>query len=365
MERMSAEDVRFILENALRAPSGDNTQPWRWVVRGNVFELWNESSDEPLHTLYSSSQDNSQASHLSFGAAIENAVIAATVRNYRTDVFYFPNPVQSLLVARLVFVIDSAITADSLGQTLSKRVTNRKTYRRKPLQPEERARLIGSSPHEGSEGIRLIDDRASVNELAAIASLHDELIFSTKGLHHYVFAHINWTKREDARRRIGFYFPTLAAPPCTWGFMQIIRHWWVMRIGIALGLHRVIALEQQFVYRQSGAYGIVLTKGDTPTDWIEAGRQVERLWLTATSMGLSVHPLNGTLLLALSLNTEAGQHFFSLQQQDRLREGRRKIASLFSVEDKKIAFMFRIGHGKPPAARTSRLPLEKVVTFAS
>jgi hypothetical protein len=33
------------------------------------------------------------------------------------------------------------------------------------------------------------------------------------------------------------------------------------------------------------------------------------------------------------------------------------------VHDQTLAFLFRIGHGRPPSARTSRLPLEEVVTL--
>jgi len=190
-------------------------------------------------------------------------------------------------------------------------------------------------------------------------------MFGTKPLHDYIFSHINWTKSEDRRRRVGFYFPTLAAPPFTWGAMQLLRHWWIMRLGIALGLHRLIALEQRFVYRRAGAYGIVLARGDSPTDWMRVGRLVERIWLAATNAGLSLQPLTGVIFLTIGSGTEEGKRTFTLDERNRLKEARENIARIFGVEDRTLAFMFRIGRAKPPSAHTSRRPFEQMVDIVN
>src|SRR3989339_590851 len=96
------DDIRFILENALLAPSGDNNQPWHWTVRRNMLELWSRFSDEPMNSLYSSSSSSSSSAYLALGTAIENACIAATARGYRVTVSYFPNSPEPTLVALLI-----------------------------------------------------------------------------------------------------------------------------------------------------------------------------------------------------------------------------------------------------------------------
>lgn len=354
------DDIRFILENALYAPSGDNTQPWHWVVRGDTLELLNESDQNEVLSLYSG-----QSVDFTLGTAIENVVIAASARGYRAGISYFPDPAHPRFVARISLLKDAQLSPDILSSVLFTRVTNRNPYHREPLTSGERATLLAANVDEAFGTIKFIEDRKSVDTIAKIASLHDELLFSIKDLHKHMFALINWTKREDARRRIGFYFPTLAAPPFTWGGMQLLRHWWIMRLGIVFSLHRLIALEQRQVYRHTGAYGVVLTRGDTPSHWMNAGRLLERLWLTANAAGLDLHPMNGVLFFALNTETEEGLREFSPEQRQRLKDGREEIAHIFGVESKTIAFMFRIGHGKPPSARTSRLPFEKMVTIVS
>ena len=359
------DDIRFILENALLAPSGDNNQPWHWVVRGNTLELWSRFSDEPLNSLYSNSSKNTSSAYLALGTAIENASIAGTARGYRTAISYFPDSSRPMLSAVLTLSKDARVQPDPLANVLSRRVTNRKPYSHKPLQPHERAKLLEAGRDEELGETKFIDDRTSINKLATLASLHDELMFGTKPLHDYIFSHINWTKSEDRRRRVGFYFPTLAAPPFTWGAMQLLRHWWIMRLGIALGLHRLIALEQRFVYRRAGAYGIVLARGDSPTDWMRVGRLVERIWLAATNAGLSLQPLTGVIFLTIGSGTEEGKRTFTLDERNRLKEARENIARIFGAQGKTLAFMFRIGRAKPPSAHTSRRPFEQMVDIVN
>lgn len=353
------DDIRFILEQALHAPSGDNTQTLRWAVHGTALELLRESENDLISKISAN-----RGFFVALGAMIENAVIAATARGYRLTPSYFPNPARPELVAVLILAKDASVAPDPLLNVLLERVTNRRVYERKPLLSDERALLLAAGGASGDFEFKLIEDRRSIDVLAKAASAYDQLIFSTKILHDNFFSLVNWTKCEDDRRHIGFYFPTLAAPPFTWSAMQLLRHWWIMKLGIAIKLHQLIALEQQHVYRRSGAYGIVLSRGDEPSDWVAAGRLVERLWLTATKAGLSVQPLTGTLFLERGIETEEGQRMFSPEQQSQIKKGYKNIMHVFDVEGKTPVFMFRLGHGKPPAARTSRRPFAQMVDFA-
>ena len=350
--------IRFILETALRAPSGDNMQLLHWIVRGDTLELLRSPKEDLLNRM-----TLDRAFFVSVGTMVENVVIAATTRGYRTGISYFPDTSRTDLIAIVRLVVDTSVIADPLAQVLMVRATNRKPYTRQALTSDERTPLLALSGELGE--MRLLEDTPSIKLLSQAVSVYDELIFSTKVLHNNFFNLISWTKREDERRRTGFYFPTLSAPPFSWGAMQLLRHWWIMKLGIALGLHRLLAFEQRQVYQHAGAYGMILARGDTPLDWVLAGRLVERSWLTATKAGLSFQPLTGTLYLALGMDSEESRNLFSLKQQNRIKKARATLAQLFGVEDRNIAFMFRIGHGNSPGARTSRLPFEKMVQIAA
>ena len=351
------DDIRFILENAIRAPSGDNTQPWRFMVRNDLVEVWNRAPQDATSRLLDTSFFSSS---IACGAVIENAVIAATALKCRTEVRLFPDASQPRLVAVLSFVKDAKIAADPLATAIPRRATDRKPYRRLALTRAERdALLTAASERAGGATLLLCEDPAVINALARNASLHDELVFSNRAVHDFLFSRITWTKRENARKRVGFYFPTLETPPFIWGAMQLLRHWWITKLGTFLSLQRAIAWEQRMVYRHAGAYGLVLSRGNELTDWVEAGRLIERVWLAATNLGLNVQPLTAPIFLSIGIEAGVSTGFFSAEERRRILDARHTIERVFDAKGSTLAFMFRVGHGKPPSARTSRLPIEE------
>ena len=345
------DDLRFILENALSAPSGDNLQEMRWTVRGNTLELIRQSEEDIMDAI-----SGSRASWISIGAIVENAVIAASVRGYRVAVAYTSDAARPACVASLALASDASIVPDPLAGALATRVTNRKPYRRAPLRAEERDALLGAG------AAALLADRQSIVTLARAVAVYDRFLFSTRDLHDKFFMLINWTKRADARRRRGLYFPTLEAPPLSRPALWLLGQWGVMRVGILLGLHRGIAFMQGHIYRRAAAYGAVLVSGDTSADWADAGRRVERVWLTATAAGLSLQPLTGTLFLAFGIDGELCRRMFSPAERERVRAARGVITHAFGApEGSAVAFLFRVGRAAPPSARTSRVALADCV----
>ncbi len=83
---MSAEikeipsDIKYILEQALRAPSGDNTQPWHWVVSDYTLELWHTEPEGFIPKLFWGNKKTQDSTYLAFGTMIENLSIAASAK---------------------------------------------------------------------------------------------------------------------------------------------------------------------------------------------------------------------------------------------------------------------------------------------
>ncbi len=97
------DDIKFILEHAIAAPSIKNCQPWRWVVVDeHTLQLWRvmERDHKDIEL------GNREAHHVSLGAALQNAHIAASARHYRTSVSYFPDPARELLIASITLTKD-------------------------------------------------------------------------------------------------------------------------------------------------------------------------------------------------------------------------------------------------------------------
>ena len=74
------DSFKKILDIAVHAPSGDNSQPWRFKFDQNSILLFNLEDRDP--TLYNFRQRGSYFAH---GAIIENIIIVAGTLGYRGD----------------------------------------------------------------------------------------------------------------------------------------------------------------------------------------------------------------------------------------------------------------------------------------
>ncbi len=359
MER-SVDDIQYILTAALQAPSGDNNQPWQWVVRDlATLELYYEPGPQTTDSVFTSASD-----YVSLGAACESACIAARARGYETRLEPFPREKGERCVAVLRLTKHSQESIDPLLRCLLTRATNRNPFKRTSLTTAQRAALRSSLDQTPTVTLRLCDDRALMRKIAKAVSVYDELIFGNYAVHQGFFSTINWTKQQDRLRRKGFYYPTLAAPPHVELAFRLLRYWSLQRLLNVFGMQKGIAARNRRVYMSSGAFGALLMLGSTPHDYFEAGRAVERFWLTAQLNGLNLQPMTGILYLGASLQAPDKARLFTPAERARILEANRSLADAFATDSATLPFVFRIGTGPGPRFRTSRRPPDEVVIWA-
>lgn len=352
------DDIRRILEAGNAAPSGENCQPWHFFVRGKCIEI--HLLPERDKSAYSWGQ---RASYLANGAAIENMSIAASAEHYRVSVTYFPDPNDVWHVATLTLTADATVQPDALVESIGTRVSNRKAYSHEALSARERKQLHAAVA-TGKGTFSLVEDRASVQTLGRVGSTNEEVMLGNRALHNFFFSHVNWTKEEDEEKKVGFYIKTLELPPPAEMAFRVFRHWSIMRVLSALGFSRIIAKQNAATNAEAAAIGALLLEGTEPLDFVMAGHSVERLWLTATSLGLWAQPLVGTLLFHLKIvGGERGA--FSEHEERCITKAYAEASQILHAGNNYIAFMLRIGRGTSPSARAVRFPLQDVVTVIS
>ena len=95
---------------------------------------------------------------------------------------------------------------------------------------------------------------------------------------------------------------------------------------------------------------------------IEAGRAIQRFWLTATRLGLAMQPTVAMLAFA-----EYGQNGTSFSTEAALRSKAATLARHFrnwlGVAPGEVVFVARIGESRwrLPSVRSSRLPLDQLI----
>lgn len=345
------DDIRKIVDAAVHAPSGDNCQPWRFEIAGDTIMQYNLSNRDV--SLYSWGQ---RASYVSHGAAVENMRQLAGAMGYDLRIRLFPGGADPDLVAEVKVVKSAAPVSGNLAQWIEKRVTNRKRYKPKPVQLEEKSQLTAQVTDGAT--LALVDDPVQVSELAGVASMNEKLLFENEAMHNFFYAHINWNETEDRERSIGFYVKTLEIPSGGEGGFKMAKSWPLLRLLNMLGFSKFIASNNRKTYASAPLYGVLLSGDTSPEGYFKAGQSFQRVWLKATSLGLYMQPLTGILFLKLRLDSEPGTGKLSESQAKAVHDSYAKVVSIANAGAKRAVMMFRIGYADPPSAQSSRLPLQ-------
>ncbi len=346
--------IHQILENANLAPSGENSQPWRFVIQGNAIYQYN--LPERDQSLYNWAQRGSLAAH---GAALENMHITAAHLGYRLDTRLFPDQNDRSLVAIIEPVRESP-REEALYPFIAKRVSNRKPYAPRPLSEVERTELYTLQHAIPGVTFTFTEDPQKIKMLGYVGSVNEYVMLQNRMLHQFFFNHINWNKKEDEEKHLGFYIKTLELSPPAEAMFKLIRHWSVMRMVNKIGFAKMVAKQNAQIYSTSSAMGIITIPAIGEINYLTAGRLLERVWLTVAKCGLSLQPLTGVLFFMLKI--KAGEtESFSSEHIKIIEDAYNKVRDAFNLTSETVALMFRIGYGGEPSARSSRIPLEKIV----
>ena len=123
---MDSRTLETLLAAAGRAPSGDNTQPWRFVVDAEAGTVALTSDDTRDVSPMNAGQ---RMARIAVGAALENLLRAARVRGWEAELLANPRPPR-LAVVRLTRRDGDA---DHPDEAIAARVTNRRLYDGRPV----------------------------------------------------------------------------------------------------------------------------------------------------------------------------------------------------------------------------------------
>lgn len=341
------EEIETILNKAVFAPSGDNSQPWRFEVKNNEIRIFSLSEkDNPIFNF------RSRGTLVAHGALLENIIIASSNFGYDAKFQIFPEP-QNLNLTIRVFLEESPKKQDSLFSSITTRATNRKKYASSPLIPGDKEKILEAA-HEAGGQVLLAEKKEDMESLGKAVSINEIIMLTHEELHKYFFGDIVWSEDEEKRKRCGLYLKTMELAPPQVAIFKLLSNWRRAKILNLLGLPRFIAKENSKIYSSGSAHGIIAVE-DNDTEFIGAGRIMQRVWLKATELGLSFHLITGVLYLAQRVN--AGQEKMLLPWHIPLIvRAYGEIEKIFGVNGKTIAILFRIGKGGEPSGRSSRLP---------
>ncbi|HTR71077.1 MAG TPA: hypothetical protein VMH41_12735 [Mycobacteriales bacterium] len=143
----SLDTVRWLVEQACRAPSVLNSQPWRFTYTGEAIELW---ADTSRGLTFADPEGRELA--LSCGAALFNLRVAIRSLGLTPDVRLLPDPDGPRLLAQISLLPGQAADPDEAAalSALARRHTRRSGFDDKPISPELGVYLQRAADAEGA-----------------------------------------------------------------------------------------------------------------------------------------------------------------------------------------------------------------------
>lgn len=346
---ITRDKIIQIIKAATLAPSGDNSQPWRFVVRKNIIEFhYLPEKDHPILN------HEESGTLIALGAALENAELEARMQHFKVNTQLVDN---GSCVAVMTLNPDGKSDAMTvlLQKAIPSRHTNRKAYEEISFSTETRRALFSSAAVEKDVMFGLIESPSTIREVARALTTMEEIALANKTLHRLFFDNILWSEKKNRTGTKGLYIKTLELPPPAQIVFRLLKNWNFARIMARIGFPRVIAKANATQNASAAAFGIIsATQINTKRmTYIEVGRMLERIWLSATARGLSLQIVTGLTFLARSVNNPTTGRFFNNTERQKIQKAYDTIKTHTSKGQEPI-IMFRIGKGKQPTAVTYR-----------
>jgi hypothetical protein len=346
-----------ILDLARWAPSGDNTQPWRFrIVADDHVEV--HGFDTRAHCVYDLDGHPSQ---LSIGAMLETMRIAATSQHMKVAITRRPDAPDEHPIFDARFVRDPGASPSPLAAAIERRTVQRRALSTRALTAAETDSLAASLPPGYSlvwlAGAGL---RWRVAKLL-FASAHIRLTMPEAFETHRSV--IEWGARFSQDRIPG---AAVGADALTLRLMSWAMQDW-RRIAF---MNRYLAgtvaprLQLDLVPALACAAHVLILAAqpaESLDDYVAAGGAVQRFWLTATTLGLLHQPEITPLIFARY--ARQGRRFSATAgMSEAAQRVRASLDSLVGADAvNRAVWMGRIGAGGLPSARSVRLPLEKLL----
>ncbi|HUY46656.1 MAG TPA: hypothetical protein VMV92_13130 [Streptosporangiaceae bacterium] len=289
---LTDDQLGFLVAAAGRAPSVHNTQPWRFAPLGASLELHADRARR-LRAVDPAGRELL----ISCGAALFGLRLAVRQLGHLPVVELLPDPARPDLLARVQLGRQVTLGPGEweMHAAAPHRHTHRGPFSAEPLPAGLLAALQHDAVAEGATLVLLDQQlRYRLRSLAAAAARwqrRDPLVRAELR---------RWTRQEGSTARDGV--PAYAYPAVP-----------AAQDGISAGPERALPLRDFDLGRGAGllevggsppaATAVLVTTGDTPTDWLRAGQALNRMLIHAASKWvfatLNSQPMESTALRAL------------------------------------------------------------------
>ncbi|MGI8867616.1 MAG: Rv1355c family protein [Mycobacteriales bacterium] len=347
-----AEPHAAVVHAARLAPSGGNVQPWWFEDDPDEFRI-------ALAADRTSAMDVAfRGSYVAIGAALLNARVAAA-RHGVLGPAAIPAHDHGY-VATMRYATGSDDDLAGLYDAMLARSANRRPGDGRPLDRSVEPALRAAAEAETGR-LHLITDRAVIEQCAELLGRSDRIRFLTPLLHGQMMSELRVPGVDSLST--GLDVRTMELDEADLAKLEIARRADAMARLAEWNAGSALGYPTRDRVRSSSALAVVTVAGASPADFVRGGSAVERLWITAETLGLAVQPVSPVFIFALDRSDAARMSGQFVDEMEQLRNTFRSAAGL--PDDEYMALVLRLGHAPPPGFRSRRLPADQVVRSGS
>jgi len=261
------ERLKFLLHYAILAPSGPNTQPWKFAIHDNSISVFADLSralpfvDPSNRTLF-----------MSVGCAIANLAVAGAHFGFAPQVSYFPDGQESDLVAR-VHLPAGRKPEDGqkdLFLQIQRRHTTKDRYENAAIEPVILKEIENSMDLPGLY-LSYLPDKDAKDRMADLVSRAHQTQLANKEFRHNLgeWLRSNWTAEPDGMPLYTFGVPDVVSL----GFPAAFKEF---------DLSRPVIYRDSGLIRDCSTLAVLTSDQDDKLTWAMCGFALENLLLRAT-----------------------------------------------------------------------------------
>ena len=373
---MDKDTFNTVLEHGIKAPSGDNVQPWKIAPYDGFlgFDLFTEENNDDFFDI------NHNAGFMDCGTLLENTRLSALHHGYDAEIS-LDNDWSSLKAASVSFTPatkkeNTSMIDEMLYSQIGKRAAQRVPFSRDDLPPDFYKELkIICDRYKDAKLIILKNKRADAEEkektLSKKAEQVKELLYRTEtlrytvqGAHHTVSHNFRLNKRQVNSTRTGLDYRTLGIPLLPKATAYMLSSWSFQRFMNTFGGQYLMAgISAKKPLDKSAGIGIITIKENSKSLLIRSAMLWESIWLLLAKYDAYLQPF-ATLNFFIR-RVDAGGEGFDEKQRVLLRSVYKRFKEIVGMKDlEELSMCFRYGKAPEPKVRSLRKPLESFLQQA-
>ena len=362
---INEKQVTELVTGAIKAPSASNAQPWKWYFsKGYLFLFYEDTG------ILSFGDHKHRASYLALGAAIENLELTAYQKGIKADIHTFPLNDQSALAAVFTF---SKHEPDSMSYAyaqlvnyIDERQTNRNTGSRENIAEDILSKVTEAAGSVPGASVILKNTAEEISAMAALNGSAERLkLLHPQGHYEFFEKELRWDDKESSNRKDGINLRELCISGQEEIALKMIRSPEAIKLITEWNAGRALEYIGRRSVATASAIGLITMPDSSPASYLNGGRAMERMWLTANQNGIAVQPLMTPLVFLEKYSKHTGNNSFGFMQ-DEINILNEKIKALFhEAQHVGMIFLFKLSVAEKPTVKSYRIRVDEVLYFAN